>query len=118
MGETELIKKHLWDISSLAAALNRNITIMEVCGGHTNTIMKYGIRDLLPENIKLISGPGCPVCVTSQHDIDCMLELAHSGIPIATYGDMLKVPGSKYSLDDSRAAGGKVFEAYSATASQ
>jgi hydrogenase expression/formation protein HypD len=51
------------------------VRIMEVCGGHTNTIMKYGIRDILPPNIKLISGPGCPVCVTSQTDIDSMIEL-------------------------------------------
>jgi hydrogenase expression/formation protein HypD len=92
----------------------RNITFMEVCGGHTHTIMKYGIRDILPKNIRLISGPGCPVCVSSQYDIDCMIELALSGVPVATYGDMLRVPGSKKSLDDSRAEGGSVHMVYSA----
>lgn len=115
MDNEKLIKSHLEKIDSNAEKLNRNITIMEICGGHTNTIMKYGIRDLLPKNIKLISGPGCPVCVSSQHDIDCMIELAYQGIPIATYGDMMKVPGSKYSLEDARAKGGKIFEIYSTT---
>ncbi|MFA6089403.1 MAG: hydrogenase formation protein HypD [Candidatus Woesearchaeota archaeon] len=70
------------------------IKIMEVCGGHTNTIMRNGIREILPKNIKLISGPGCPVCVTSHYDIDCMIALAKNKIPITTYGDMLRVPGS------------------------
>lgn len=88
---------------------------MEICGGHTNTIMKYGIREILPNDIKLISGPGCPVCVSSTSDIDNMTEMAMNRIPIATYGDMLKVPGSKYSLDDARAKGGKIFEVYSTT---
>ena len=88
---------------------------MEICGGHTNVIMRYGIRDILPQNIKLISGPGCPVCVSSQYDIDCMIELARAGIPVATYGDMLRVPGSMHSLEDIRARGGRIFEIYSTT---
>lgn len=115
LDEKKIIEKHLENINSNAKKLKRNITIMEICGGHTNTIMKYGIRELLPKNIKLISGPGCPVCVSSQFDIDCMIELAHKGIPIATYGDMMKVPGSKYSLEDAKAKGGKIFEVYSTT---
>ena len=76
---------------------------MEVCGGHTNTVVKYGIREILPPNIRLVSGPGCPVCVTSQHDIDSVIELALAGEKIATYGDMLRVPGSKMSLDATQA---------------
>jgi hydrogenase expression/formation protein HypD len=87
--------------------------IMEVCGGHTNTIMKYGIRDILPKNIKLISGPGCPVCVTSQYDIDCMIELALKGLKVATYGDMVNVPGTKMSLRDAQANGADVKMIYS-----
>lgn len=87
--------------------------IMEVCGGHTHTIMRYGLRGILPENIKLVSGPGCPVCVTSQHDIDCMIELALSGVKVATYGDMVKVPGSKMSLEDARARGADIQVVYS-----
>ncbi|PIN91549.1 hydrogenase formation protein HypD [Candidatus Pacearchaeota archaeon CG10_big_fil_rev_8_21_14_0_10_32_14] len=89
------------------------VRIMEVCGGHTNTIMKYGIRDILPKNIKLISGPGCPVCVTSQYDIDCMIELAIKGIKVATYGDMTNVPGSKMSLKDAQELGADVKTIYS-----
>ncbi len=93
---------------------DRTIKIMEVCGGHTNTIMKYGIRDILPSNIYLISGPGCPVCVSSQEDIDNMIELAISGIPIATYGDMLNVPGTKSSLAKAKENGADVLMIYSA----
>ncbi len=89
------------------------VRIMEVCGGHTNTIMKYGIREVLPKNIKLISGPGCPVCVTSQTDIDSMIELALRGVPVATYGDMINVPGTKGSLRDAQARGADVKMIYS-----
>ena len=113
MEEKELINEHVTNIITVAKEISRDITIMEICGGHTNVIMKYGIRDILPGNVKLISGPGCPVCVSSQYDIDCVVELARSGIPIATYGDMLRVPGSTSSLEDIRAKGGKVFEIYS-----
>jgi hydrogenase expression/formation protein HypD len=89
------------------------VRLMEVCGGHTNTIMRYGIRDILPKNIKLISGPGCPVCVTSQHDIDCMIELAKKGIKVATYGDMINVPGTRMSLRDAQSLGADVKMIYS-----
>ncbi|MBP6881436.1 MAG: hydrogenase formation protein HypD [Candidatus Pacebacteria bacterium] len=89
------------------------VRLMEVCGGHTNTIMKYGIRDILPKNVKLISGPGCPVCVTSQTDIDSMIEIALAGIPVATYGDMINVPGTKMSLRDAQARGADVKTIYS-----
>jgi len=115
MDDKTLIDKHIRHIRSVAEEIDRTVTIMEICGGHTNVIMKYGIRDILPKNIRLISGPGCPVCVSSQHDIDCMIELAMNGIPVATYGDMLKVPGTRYSLDDARAKGAKIFEVYSAS---
>jgi hydrogenase expression/formation protein HypD len=76
--------------------------------------MRYGIREMLPDNVRLISGPGCPVCVTPRHDIDCMIALAEIGIPVATYGDMLRVPGSGSSLEKAKASGMKVFEVYSA----
>ena len=89
------------------------VKIMEVCGGHTHTIMRYGLRGILPENVQLVSGPGCPVCVTSQYDIDCMIELALNGVRVATYGDMVKVPGSKMSLEDARAKGADVQVVYS-----
>lgn len=89
------------------------VRIMEVCGGHTNTIVKYGIRELLPANIKLISGPGCPVCVTDQYDIDCMIELAKRGVKVATYGDMMHVPGSRSSLQQAKENGADVQMVYS-----
>ncbi|MFO7710718.1 MAG: hydrogenase formation protein HypD [Candidatus Woesearchaeota archaeon] len=92
--------------------MDDKITLMEVCGGHTHTIMRYGLRNELP--FDLISGPGCPVCVSSQHDIDCMIALANKGIPVATYGDMLRVPGTYGTLDDARNEGAKVFTVYSA----
>ncbi len=89
------------------------VRLMEVCGGHTNTVMRFGLRDVLPSNIRLISGPGCPVCVTSQHDIDSMVELALSGVPVATYGDMINVPGTKMSLVDAQNLGADVRMVYS-----
>jgi hydrogenase expression/formation protein HypD len=115
MDEKELIKKHLEKIKSDAAGIKKDIKIMEICGGHTRVIMEYGIRDILPKNVRLISGPGCPVCVSSQKDIDCMIEIAKNNIPVATYGDMMRVPGSNYSLSDIKSKGGKIFEIYSTT---
>ena len=115
MDDKKILQDHLSHIHNTAKKIKKNITLMEICGGHTNIILKYGIRDILPDNIRLISGPGCPVCVSSQHDIDCMIELAHQNIPVATYGDMLRVPGSKYSIEDIHARKGNVKEIYSTT---
>jgi hydrogenase expression/formation protein HypD len=106
------MQEYLEKISDIAKEMG-DVRIMEVCGGHTNTIMKYGIRDVLPKNIKLVSGPGCPVCVTSQTDIDSMIEIALRGIPVATYGDMVNVPGTKMSLRDAQARGADVKMIYS-----
>lgn len=100
-------------IRQRAFQIDKNINLMEVCGGHTNTIMKYGIKQLLPSNVNLISGPGCPVCVTSQKDVDAVIELALQGKPVATYGDMLRVPGTKMSLDEARSRGAPVYMVYS-----
>lgn len=115
MDDKELIHDHIENIKAVAEKIKTTVTIMEICGGHTNVIIRYGIRDILPKNIRLISGPGCPVCVSSQRDIDSIIYLAQNGIPVATYGDMLKVPGSTYSLEDARARGAKIFDVYSAT---
>ncbi len=104
------------DIHDLAAKLsgdNREARIMEVCGSHTMSIARYGIRQILPDNVRLISGPGCPVCVTDAAYIDAAIELAEKGIHIATFGDMLKVPGSRRTLADARGAGGNVHICYS-----
>jgi hydrogenase expression/formation protein HypD len=75
--------------------LKSDITIMEVCGTHTHSINRFGIKDLLPENVRLVSGPGCPVCVTSTEDIDRALFLAgEKGVIFTTFGDMMRVPGT------------------------
>jgi hydrogenase expression/formation protein HypD len=103
-------------IAGLAAKLrpgHRQVGIMEVCGSHTMAIARYGIRDILPENIDLISGPGCPVCVTEAGYIDAAVELARRGAVIASFGDMVRVQGSELSLADCRAQGGTVEVCYS-----
>lgn len=95
--------------------VDRPMRIMEVCGTHTMAIFRHGIRSLLPANVELISGPGCPVCVTSAGDIDQIIELAEvPGIIIATFGDLLRVPGSKgKNLATARADGAEVEIVYS-----
>jgi hydrogenase expression/formation protein HypD len=91
------------------AAPSDPLTIMEICGGHTLTIVRYGLQELLPKQIRLLSGPGCPVCVTSQEYIDTAIEL--SKLPdmiIASFGDMLRVPGSKGSLAGQKSRGADI----------
>src|SRR4030042_5367717 len=81
-------------MSAACETLGRQINIMEVCGTHTVSIFRSGIRPTLPDRIKLLSGPGCPVCVTDQSYIDAVLALAErDDCLIATYGDMIRVPG-------------------------
>lgn len=95
---------------------NENVNIMEVCGSHTMAISKFGIRSLLKPNINLISGPGCPVCVTPDIYLDYVYKLSlNEGIIIATYGDMIRVPGSKpeYTLEKAKALGAEVKMVYS-----
>jgi hydrogenase expression/formation protein HypD len=89
-------------------------TIMEICGGQTHTIMKSGLEDLLPREITLVHGPGCPVCVTPIELIDKAVEIAaRPGATLCSFGDMLRVPGSARSLFDAKAAGGDVRIVYS-----
>ncbi len=84
--------------------LGRQINIMEVCGTHTVSIFRSGVRSILPDNLKLLSGPGCPVCVTDQGYIDTVLQLAgRDDCIIATYGDMIRVPGKDESLETKQA---------------
>jgi hydrogenase expression/formation protein HypD len=92
-----------------------NVRFMEFCGGHTVAIFKYGIRQLLPPTIEMVSGPGCPVCVTSNSDIDkCIAFSQLPDVIVATFGDMLKVPGSRSSLQQAKAEGADVRMVYSA----
>jgi hydrogenase expression/formation protein HypD len=90
------------------------VRFMEFCGGHTVTIFRYGIRQLLPETIEMVSGPGCPICVTANADLDKAIALSQiPGVIVATFGDMLKVPGSDSSLQEAKAGGADVRTVYS-----
>ncbi|MDP2929769.1 MAG: hydrogenase formation protein HypD [Candidatus Omnitrophota bacterium] len=92
----------------------RAYNIMEVCGTHTMNIFRFGLKEILPENIKLISGPGCPVCVTPNEYLDKAIAIAGlKGVIIATFGDMLKVPGSRSSLEKEKAGGADIRMVYS-----
>jgi hydrogenase expression/formation protein HypD len=92
----------------------RHYKLMEVCGGHTHSIYKYGIDDLLPANVELVHGPGCPVCVIPMGRVDDGIALAHeSGVIFACFGDMLRVPGSESTLLDAKAEGADVRMVYS-----
>ncbi|HPM22408.1 MAG TPA: hydrogenase formation protein HypD [Phycisphaerae bacterium] len=91
------------------------IQLMEVCGTHTVAIFRTGLRGLLPPELRLVSGPGCPVCVTAQRHIDAAIELAaRPGVILATYGDMLRVPGRRGSLERLRAEGATIHVVNSA----
>ncbi|WP_303149389.1 hydrogenase formation protein HypD [Adlercreutzia equolifaciens] len=101
-------------IESIQALAPESATLMEVCGTHTVAIARNGIRGLMPEGVRLASGPGCPVCVTSNHDIDKVIALARvPEVTIATFGDMTRVPGSTSSLLAEQAAGRSVEIVYS-----
>jgi len=97
-----------------AAKLQGPLNIMEVCGGHTHTIMKYGLKQLLPDTIRFIHGPGCPVCIMPKERIDHAYILAQQpDVILVTLGDMIKVPGSKGSLQQARSRGADVRFVYS-----
>lgn len=107
-------------VDQLVTALHREArqayTLMEVCGGHTMAIHRYGIPSLLPQGVRLLSGPGCPVCVTSRSYIDQAIAFTSlPGVIITTYGDLLRVPGSHGSLEQARAGGKRVEIVYSPT---
>lgn len=93
---------------------DRTIHLMEVCGTHTMAIAKNGLRDVMPKNVKLSSGPGCPVCVTANEDIDLAIEIARQPeVIVTTFGDMLKVPGSYSSMNKEKGEGADVRVVYS-----
>jgi len=90
------------------------ISVMHVCGSHEQAIAKFGLRSLFPKGLNVIMGPGCPVCITDTPEVDEGVVLARQGIRIATYGDMVRVPGTVMSLADARGAGAKIHVIYSA----
>jgi hydrogenase expression/formation protein HypD len=107
-------------IEKLARALEagraRPLRIMEVCGGHTHAIFRYGIEGMLPKSIELVHGPGCPVCVLPMGRVDdCVAIAEHPEVILATFGDALRVPGSRKSLAQARAEGADVRIVYSPT---
>lgn len=98
----------------IAAKLDRPVTLMEVCGTHTMAIHRHGMLDVLPRQLKLLSGPGCPVCVTPTSFIDAAIDLSRGGdVTIATFGDLVRVPGSASSLERRKAEGADVVTVYS-----
>lgn len=112
-GAAAAFRSRIDELGAELAGAGRQVGIMEVCGTHTMAIARHGIRSMLPENMRLISGPGCPVCVTDPGYIDTAIELAERGVAIVTFGDMLHVPGSESSLSECRSAGGSVEVCYS-----
>ncbi|MFN0167791.1 MAG: hydrogenase formation protein HypD [Bryobacteraceae bacterium] len=101
-------------VARIHAKTTRPWVLMEICGGHTHSIMRYGLDELIPSQVELVHGPGCPVCVTPIELIDKAVEIAgRPGVILVSYGDMLRVPGSKTDLFRVRAAGGDVRIAYS-----
>jgi len=93
-------------LENLSKSVSRPWNIMEICGGQTHGLVKNGILELLPDHIRMIHGPGCPVCVTPLHLIDKAIELLKQGVIVCSFGDMIRVPGSKQSLLEAKAAGG------------
>ncbi len=100
-------------IEEAAKRLEHPIKLMEVCGSHSMAIARHGLREILPKNVELISGPGCPVCVTQSGYIDAAAKIAAEKHIICTFGDMIRVPGSETSLQNLRAGGSKIFTCYS-----
>jgi hydrogenase expression/formation protein HypD len=101
-------------VEQIKEVSKKDIRLMEVCGTHTTSIFRHGIPALLPDNIRLISGPGCPVCVTTQSEIDAFIELSRADDRIvATFGDLLRVPGTSSSLQWEKAEGRDIRVVYS-----
>jgi len=112
--DARLVSNVIARINKLVEEYDRPLVLMEICGGQTHAIMRYGIDQLLPSQIELVHGPGCPVCVTSLELVDKALAIASiPGVIFTSYGDMLRVPGSGQDLNTVRAQGGDVRVVYS-----
>ncbi len=104
----------VWQIEKLCHILDKPIKIMEVCGGHTHSIFKYGIEEILPDTIELIHGPGCPVCVMPKGRLDDAIAISqNSHVIFATFGDAMRVPGSHTNLLQAKATGADIRMVYS-----
>ncbi len=109
-----MVKELIERIRTICSKIDRQINLMEVCGTHTVSIFRHGIRDILPENIRLLSGPGCPVCVTSVEDVERAMKIAsHEDVIFTTFGDMMRVPGNKKCLNDAKAEDADIRVVYS-----
>src|SRR5271156_3848660 len=98
----------------IAAKVTRPWVLMEGCGGQTHTLMRYGMEELLPKEVELVHGPGCPVCVTPLEMVDRAIRIASlPDVIFVSYGDMLRVPGSQSDLFQAKANGAEVRIAYS-----
>ncbi len=105
---------HIENIQRLSEKTGRAVKLMEVCGTHTMAAFRSGLRSLLPSNVLLLSGPGCPVCVTAGDYIDRAIVIAHEpNTLVASFGDMIRVPGTDSSLEEARAHGARVLVVYS-----
>ncbi|WP_299981132.1 hydrogenase formation protein HypD [Desulfobacula sp.] len=101
-------------VKKIHSVSKKDLRLMEVCGTHTTAIFRHGIRSVLPQGITLLSGPGCPVCVTAQKDIDAFVEFARvKNVIVTTFGDLIKVPGSSSTLGKEKASGADVRIVYS-----
>lgn len=111
--DPELAKALAAALARHVAEIGRPVAVMHVCGSHEQAIAKFGLRSMFPKLLTVIMGPGCPVCVTDVPEVDEGVVLADEGVHIATYGDMLRVPGTVKSLADAQATGGKIHVVYS-----
>src|SRR5512134_115078 len=101
-------------LARVTASIGRSpVALMHVCGSHEQAIARFGLRAAFPRGLEVIMGPGCPVCVTDQPEVDEAVALARQGVHVATYGDMVRVPGTSRSLADEQAAGARVTVVYS-----
>ncbi len=101
-------------LERLCQEIGREVSVMHVCGSHEQAIARFGLRSILPRPLNVIMGPGCPVCITDEPEVDEAVVLAQQGVILASYGDMLRVPGSSKSLADAQTEGADVRVVYSA----
>ncbi|MBW4435107.1 MAG: hydrogenase formation protein HypD [Pelatocladus maniniholoensis HA4357-MV3] len=112
--DSQKAKALVWQIEKLSCLLDKDIKIMEVCGGHTHSIFKYGIEAVLPKAIELIHGPGCPVCVMPKGRLDDAIAIAqNTHVIFTTFGDAMRVPGSQTNLQQAKATGADIRMVYS-----